>query len=234
MLSFTIFLRRLLRMLRLNRLLAIVIYPRGYETKFDEAILKRIRAGDTVWDVGANIGYYTEKFAIATGEKGTVQAFEPVPDTFDILSSNMSSFQNISFFCYALGKSNESLLMTNSDETGSPTNKILGNDFEHVRMSTINIQVRRGDKLVDEKEVMPPNVIKIDVEGHEGDVIEGFSGLLGNNALHTIAMEIHFALLDERNENHVPKFIVSELEKHSFTVNWTDPSHILAHRQGAW
>ncbi|MDC1018383.1 FkbM family methyltransferase [Pseudomonadales bacterium] len=230
MLSLKILLRKLLRTLRLNKLLAKVLYPRGYEAKFDEAMLNRIRPGDTVWDVGANVGYYTEKFAIATGEKGAVQAFEPVPDTFDILSNNMSSFQNINFFCYALGKSNESLLMTDSDETGSPTNKILGNDFEHAEISTINIQVRRGDNLVDEKEAMPPNVIKIDVEGHEGDVIEGLSGLLGNNAVHTIAMEIHFALLDERNENHVPKFIVTELEKHSFTVNWTDPSHIVAYR----
>ena len=230
MLNLTVFLRQVLRLLKLNRLLAKLLYPSGYEAKFDEALLNRIRHEDTVWDIGANVGYYTEKFAIATGEKGTVEAFEPVPDTFDILSNNMSSFQNINFFCYALGKSNESLLMTDSDEIGSPTNKILGNDFEHEKISTINIEVRRGDNLVEEDEAMPPNVIKIDVEGHEGDVIEGLSGLLGNKSVHTIAMEIHFALLNERNENHVPKFIVTELEKYSFVVNWTDPSHIIAYR----
>ena len=77
MLSLKILLRKLLRTLRLNKLLAKVLYPRGYEAKFDEAMLNRIKPGDTVWDVGANVGYYTEKFAIATGEKGLFKLLSP-------------------------------------------------------------------------------------------------------------------------------------------------------------
>ena len=230
MFRLTIFLRQLLRIFRLNRFLAKVFYPRGYETNFDKAILERIEIGDTVWDVGANVGHYTKKFAEAVGEEGNVQAFEPVPNTFDILLHNMSSFKNTSFFCYALGQSNENLIMSDSNEKGSPTNMILGSNSGKEEIPTTKIEVRRGDQLVDSKEAMIPNVVKIDVEGHEGDVIKGLAGLLGDNRVHTIAIEIHFSLLDKRNENHAPKFIVTELEKHSFAVNWTDPSHIVAYR----
>ena len=228
MLNLIAFLRYVLRTLRLNKLVAKLVYPNGYETKFDHAVLARITKGDTVWDVGANIGYYTEKFVVATGPDGFVQGFEPIPDTFGILSKSMTSFENVSLFCYALGKSNGSLLMSNSDKAGSPTNKIIGDDSELNTSGTTVIQVRRGDELVKSQEVMNPNVIKIDVEGHEGDVIAGIAGLLDNTELHTIAMEIHFALLDERNERNTPSVIVNMLVKHSFDINWTDPSHLIA------
>ena len=48
-----------------------------------------LREGDWVLDVGANIGHYTVRFSELVGDKGRVIAFEPVPDTFEILSSNV-------------------------------------------------------------------------------------------------------------------------------------------------
>lgn len=69
---------------RLNLGLMGVYEPE--ETAFVQALL---RPGETVLDLGANIGYYTLIFARAVGPAGRVFAFEPAPDTFAILKDNV-------------------------------------------------------------------------------------------------------------------------------------------------
>ena len=49
--------RALVRVLSLGRTC------RGYEQSFRSAMLACIRPGDCVWDVGANVGFYSELFA---------------------------------------------------------------------------------------------------------------------------------------------------------------------------
>src|SRR5438034_5802906 len=44
-----------------------------------------INPGDAVLDIGANVGLYTVKLSKLVGPVGAVHAFEPVPETFDIL-----------------------------------------------------------------------------------------------------------------------------------------------------
>ena len=38
-----------------------------YEQTFDTAMFKAIKPGDVIWDVGANVGYYTRKFSDSVG-----------------------------------------------------------------------------------------------------------------------------------------------------------------------
>ena len=75
-----------------------------------------------------------------------------------------------------------------------------------------------------------PNVIKIDVEGHEGAVMDGMYSLLPDRRLRCIGIEVHFGLLDERGESAKPKQMEHTLLQHGFRVRWTDPSHLLAVR----
>jgi FkbM family methyltransferase len=59
------------------------------------AILKDfVSAGDWVIDVGANIGHYSAKLSQIVGKNGRVIAFEPVPDTFDLLATNAMRFEH--------------------------------------------------------------------------------------------------------------------------------------------
>src|SRR5215469_11112259 len=50
---------------------------------------KLISPGDTVLDIGANIGVYSRMLSRCVGPQGTVYAFEPIPHTFDFLSNNI-------------------------------------------------------------------------------------------------------------------------------------------------
>ena len=49
---------------------------------------KWLNKGDNVLDVGANVGHYTTRFSHLVGATGRVIAFEPVPETFELLASN--------------------------------------------------------------------------------------------------------------------------------------------------
>src|SRR6186713_2465665 len=48
-----------------------------------------IKPGDTVVEVGANIGYFTCRYAKLTGPRGRVLAFEPNPMVLPILQRNV-------------------------------------------------------------------------------------------------------------------------------------------------
>lgn len=61
-------------------------------------LLRRIiKNGMTVVDVGAHIGYYTLIFASEVKGEGIVFSFEPDPQNFEILSTNVeeNEFENV-------------------------------------------------------------------------------------------------------------------------------------------
>ena len=56
--------------------------------------LRSIKTGDVIFDIGANIGYYSILFAKLCGENGCVHCFEPVPETYQKLLQNLGSCKN--------------------------------------------------------------------------------------------------------------------------------------------
>ena len=50
-----------------------------------------IQHNDTVWYIGANIGYYTTRFLEWTGPAGKVVAFEPLPAAFNALKNSVDN-----------------------------------------------------------------------------------------------------------------------------------------------
>ncbi len=61
--TLTLFARHIGRKLGINRWLASWVNDSGYETRYDNGFCSLIRRGDCVWDVGANVGYYTQLFS---------------------------------------------------------------------------------------------------------------------------------------------------------------------------
>src|SRR5215471_2881975 len=49
-----------------------------------------VGAGDWVLDLGANVGYFTAKLSRLVGPGGRVLAFEPIRETFELLSANVA------------------------------------------------------------------------------------------------------------------------------------------------
>ncbi|MFC7542969.1 FkbM family methyltransferase [Siccirubricoccus deserti] len=63
----------------------------GYwEYWVSDFIWRNVKPGETVADIGANLGYYTVLLADLVGPGGRVMAFEPNPRLFDLLQRNVA------------------------------------------------------------------------------------------------------------------------------------------------
>ncbi len=60
-----------------------------YEPHLQRAIRQYVATGDTVYDIGANIGYVSLSLAKRVGSGGRVVAFEPIPRNADLLRRNI-------------------------------------------------------------------------------------------------------------------------------------------------
>lgn len=135
-----------------------------------------IREGDWVLDIGANIGHYTKRFSELVGASGRVLAFEPVPDTFTLLTANARLFAhaNVSLFNAAVSDRLDLCGMTvpNFDTGLRNYYEARLADASESAFSVLTIPV---DRLDIEARVA---LVKIDAEDHEAAVLAGMSRLL--------------------------------------------------------
>jgi len=223
--SFVLILRNIGRTLGLNKWIASYLLGGGYETRYDSNFSSALRQGDCVWDVGANIGYYTKLFSDRVGELGQVFAFEPSPVNFKRLVSACASIGNATLFPYGLGAEDGKFrFQQGADELGA-TSRIVETESEGM-----TVAIRSGTSLISSGEAPVPNAIKIDVEGFEYEVLEGLREYIQSPQLRLIGIEVHFHILKERGIPQIPQQIEVLLNSNGFSVSWSDSSHIIAIR----
>ncbi len=219
------FFRKLLRKLGLNKILHPLMYGKGYEKKVEDAIFSLIKNGSIVWDIGANIGLYTDIFAKKVSPSGAVLAFEPHPETFKELDKAIS---NENVVKYNIGFSSAAGSLNFSNRSDSAINTIL--DSQSDELSTI-VTIDTIDNFIVDNEVEVPNFIKIDVEGFELDILAGANKTLNSVNLKTIIVEVHHTLLDARGIKNGAKEISKLLRSKGYSIEWLDPSHLLAKKE---
>lgn len=218
-------LRNMARRLGLTRYVAGLRGDMNYEQAFDDALFSALRKGDVVWDVGANVGYYTKRFAETVGPDGHVVAFEPFPATAQRLRAYMQDTPNHSLHMLALGaEDGEVTMQAGGDDLGA-TSRIIASAGDGVA-----IRIATGDGLLGRNEVPAPTVLKIDTEGFELDVLQGMAELLERPQVRAVFVEVHFGLLAERRQPYAPGEIERLLKLTGFATRWVDPSHIAAER----
>jgi FkbM family methyltransferase len=198
----------------------------GYEERFSRELLGAIHAGDTVWDVGANVGHYAAQFSDRGAAK--VVCFEPAPGAVAALQGRFAAGtgadSRVQIVPVALGRQRSIAAFT--ADGASPDNQIVA----AANNNTVEIQVYSGDEAQVEFALPSPNVIKIDVEGFELEVIQGLSGVLSCRTLRSVFIEVHFSLLHNRGLDAAPSLILRNLRDLGFQVHWVDPSHLGARR----
>jgi FkbM family methyltransferase len=219
--------RNLGRTLGLNKLIASFLQGKGYEAKYDNNFSERLKLGNCVWDVGANVGYYTRSFSERVGDRGVVFAFEPSPENYVRLSAACTTLLNVHKIQCGLGQENGKLAFLQGTDDLGATSRIAGSAAEK---NTTMVDIRTGTSLISEGDALPPNAIKIDVEGFELEVLHGLGNHLSSRALYLIGIEVHFGILKSRGMPEAPNQIESLLLRHGFNVSWPDSSHILATR----
>lgn len=157
-----------------------------------------ISPGDWVVDVGANVGHYTKRLSDLAGPAGRVLAFEPVPETFAILASNVRRFahSNVSLFNCALSGRMATLSMTLPQAADGLTNYYRAHVSEGHGQGVSILAMPLDGMLAGAK----VSLIKVDAEGHELAVMEGLSGLV-DKCRPTLIVETDKAELVDRLSN---------------------------------
>jgi FkbM family methyltransferase len=170
-------------------------------------INKYVNDGDYVIDVGAMVGFYTHHLALNTGDLGRVYAFEPEKKNFEILVKSINK-----------ANLNHRALLTNSAVSSSSGKVNLTINKSHpadhyisVNQDT-NSQMAESislDEFIDNKDIGLIKFIKIDVQGHELEVLKG-----GNQAFKRdkpmILLEIDYDTLDRSNNS--PENLIQYLD----------------------
>lgn len=208
-----------------NSGLARALYSRwkanfDYEERFGHALLESIGPETLVWDVGANVGLYTQQF-LAKGAAQVV-CVEPAPSAVEALQDKFASQQSrVLILPMALSDTCGTAPM--AADGASPTNQLRVGASD---LQLIHVRIMRADDLIRSQGVPPPTVLKIDVEGYELEVLGGFGDLIESQNLRAVFIEVHFGLLHERGLDHAPEEISSRLKRAGFKVRWLDLSHI--------
>jgi len=203
----------------------------GGEERFSKAIFEQISAGDVVWDVGANLGYYTTRFADAVGSAGTVVAFEPYEPIFLLLTNAVGGRKNVELVHCALGDADGHAPFYSSPASGQNYNIFyLGAPKTESRLPVSQVSVMKGDTFRLAHTGLSPTCVKIDVEGFEYEVLLGMTESLKSSQLRSLFIEVHFTLLKERGVPDAPRKIVALLRANGFRTRWTGPCHLVASR----
>ena len=221
--------RNLTRKMGINKWIGSLISSESYEDKFGVAFQNEIHAGDIVWDIGANVGLYTHQFREKSAPDGLVVAFEPTPSCFRELQRQFENNKQVVLKNWAVGESDGQITMAIEEDPLAATHRIIL-DSSKDNLQSVTVDVRSAISIIGRESHLFPNIVKIDVEGHEGHVIDGFSWMLSDPRLKCIGIEMHFGLLAERGESTRPKQMERLLADKGFTNRWTDASHLLATR----
>jgi FkbM family methyltransferase len=153
--------------------------------------------GSVFFDIGANIGTYS-MYAALLNPRLNVYAFEPVLGNYCALLDNISlnSAENVFAFQVALSsKNNLTSLYLQDRRIGNSGAQIhhpldeKGNKFDHVAVQKIlGLSV---NSMVKDLGFPCPNFVKIDVDGHEKDILDGMDLILGESLLQSILVEFN-------------------------------------------
>ena len=165
----------------------------------------RMKEGDVVLDVGANVGIFSIKAAKAVGDVGRVIAIEPEPKNINILKENLKKFKNVAIIPKALGSSSGKIDFSIGIHSGS--HKVYTNSKKNSSEKIITVPIEKIDNLVRELNLEVIDFLKMDVEGWELEVLKG-----AENSLDII----RFMVIASYHTENERKLITDFLKSHHF------------------
>jgi FkbM family methyltransferase len=137
--------------------------------------IEHLSQGGVFLDVGSNIGYCA---LVASKKYSKVYAFEPVPENWKLLQKSLedNSIQNVEIIPKCVGNSESLELTAFADNMGGTRNiqNTQKQNVSHMKVQSTRLyEVITLDSFTENIESI--DLMKVDVEGHELQVLQGFS-----------------------------------------------------------
>jgi FkbM family methyltransferase len=159
-----------------------------WEPAITAYFIQALSPGDTVIDIGANVGYDTLLASHLVGPTGSVHAIEASPHVYHLLTENLAlnDSANVTPHLAAVCDSVRTVPVFLHDACNLGGSTIVPS-IAGRRAVTLeaNVSGRPLAAIVPEAVILGARLIKIDVEGAEWPVVLGFSDLLPHFSSHT-------------------------------------------------
>ncbi len=184
---------------------------------FEISLMKKyIKTGDTVLDIGANIGFYAEILSSIVGENGKVHCFEPDTTNFNHLQSRSKYLPNVTINNKAISNKTETIKIY--------TSKKLNVDHRTYKPDEYDQEIDIHAISIDE--YLSPNTevdfIKMDIQGFEMSAVRGMTKTLQSQ---------HLKMLSEFWPYGMRKAGTSVLEYYQFLKKYNFNIYLIENHQ---
>lgn len=182
-----------------------------FKSKYPELFfLERIiKPGDTILDIGANLGYYSNFMSKFSGPKGKVYGVEPIPLFAEIWEKNMRHRKenNFKLLNVALGSEEKekvqmSIPIVNGVVRHGLTKVNDSDENTDAVAMRFEVPMKKGDDLMTNLNIQQLQFIKCDVEGYEQFVLPSLK-----NTITTFKPLIQIELSGDENRKNVYDFL---------------------------
>jgi FkbM family methyltransferase len=162
-----------------------------FELVVSETVARLLDPGELAVDAGANIGYMTRLMTSRVGDGGRVVAYEPHPDLHRVLSENVQRAPEggeVVVVAAALSeRAGEGELIVGSQFERNMGTASLAPNGGTATDKVVRVPVERlDDRIPDGSRV---GLLKLDVEGHELQVLQGARRTLSQRRIRDIVFE---------------------------------------------
>lgn len=203
-----------------------------YEWQELRHLRRLIRPGDTVFDVGANVGYVAACLADAVGATGQVHLFEPAPqcrpflqhliesDPAGVIRANWCAVADRSG-CGSFFETEHTLSHGYARLDRRPSNRF-------VEVTQTEVRVTALDDYIAEHEIARIDLIKIDVEGHELPVLRGLQRTFDRGQRPMLFLEVSRGEEHDQENRAICDLLTDRgysahlMQRELVQVRWTD------------
>ena len=187
-----------------------------YEPGTTNFLKKILKKGMNVINIGANIGYFTLLAAREVGPDGKVFAFEPFPQTVELLKKNIDSngYKNVQVISMAVSDRKEkSFLALKSDSGHNFVTSASNKEYDSIEIITTTVDDHFDKNL-------KIDLLVMDAEGYEPKILDGMKNTLENNPTMQILTEYNPHTLQIAKTSG-QKFL-EKLEEFGFSIQVID------------
>lgn len=187
-------------------------------------ILEKVVQPDmTIFDIGANIGYYVLMELELLGDRGCVIAIEPSPNNLHLLRRNLAlnGYDGIEVIEGAVSDTEDTRVFHLSQQSNLGTFHPVGSGAAHLSGEWIEVETQTVPGLA--RSYGAPNLIRMDVEGHEVEVLGGMlKAIRAGDMAPTIVFETH---LTRYSPEHDMEAVLRALFDCGYTVRYLSSSY---------